>query len=362
MEIENDEGWMRSEGELLAYSYDRWSRYPSNFTTQNSGFPQGSGGTSSGAQSSQSYYAPQGIEAGNLNNCPLTNDPNLFGNDTLGFSNLAWGATGTTAAPIVTNIGGVALSAGGTFQVPFKFSDGRTAWFDVVSSATPTAGTLVSIGGVTIASMANSSVQQALGSTNVLGITIDSEIVTLPISVSSGGVLTIGGFPFSATTVGQIACYGQIAGFNPNANLGFLDRVTILQNSSAYTFTAPGGTTPNGQLAPNGGHTYFYQAVIPLKVLHDFFRQLDFPIINVGFNFLFNLAQANGPTGAITYPPLMTSNNVNMITGGGDNTPYPTIYYGKSYKSSEACRLYYRVVKFSPADNARLVYYTHNSL
>ncbi len=348
--MENDEGWMRSEGELLDYSYDRWSRYPSNTTTSNVGFPQGSAG---GAQSSPSYYAPQGIEAGNLQNVPLTNDPNLFGNNTLGFSNLAWGATGTTAAPLITNIGGVSLGgAAGTYQVPFKFSDGRTAWFNVVTSA---ANTVLSIGGVTLGSMANSSTQQALGSTSVLDQTIDGELVTLPITVSAGGVLTIGGFAFSATTVGPIACYGQIAGFNPNCNVGFLDRITILQNSSSYTFTAANGTTPNGQLAVNGGHTYSYNAVIPLKILHDFFRQLDFPIINVGFNFLFNLAQANGPNGAITYPPLMTSNNVNMITGGGDNTPYPTIYYGKAFKgSSEACRLYYRVVKFSPADNARM--------
>lgn len=83
------------------------------------------------------------------------------------------------------------------------------------------------------------------------------------------------------------------------------------------------------------------------------FQQLDFPIINVGFNFQFTLAQANGSFPSVQYPPFQTGNNSYLIAGGANQIGYPNIYYGQETGGQMGTRLYYRVVKFSPADNTR---------
>jgi hypothetical protein len=129
--------------------------------------------------------------------------------------------------------------------------------------------------------------------------------------------------------------------------------VTVFQNDATYTSVAAGGTTPNGQTATNGADVWNYIARIPLKLLHDYWMQLNFPIINVGFNIQLYFNQPNGVSGSVApnFPVFQTDANSTLITGGTTITGNPQIFYGKG--SGTTCRLYYRTVKFSPADNAR---------
>ncbi len=358
LEVENDEGWMRSEGPYLDYAYDRFNRVPAQTSAIAPGLASGGVATqlatSSLPLSYPSYWAPQGIEAGfATGNPPLTNDPNEFGNNTLA------SAAVVNAAGATTSIGGVATTGTGSGSIPFVFSDGRVAYFPFTTSA---ASTFSSFGGVAVANYGGfTGTAQAVGTTSVLDQPNDGEIVTTPVTITGGAITGIGGVAVGATGGGTgtflAAAYGQISGRNPNANLGFLDRVTYFQNDAEYVYTPVGGTTPNNVVATFGAHTWYYRAIVPLKLLHDFFRQLDFPIINVGFTFQFTFAQYNGNPAQpqFSYPPFQVSNNTYLLAGGGDNTPYPAVYYGKDVGStSSGTRLYYRVVKFSPADNARV--------
>lgn len=402
LEVENDEGWMRSDGPMLDYAYDRWDLYPAK-TTAPSTF-----GYSAGNQTAPSYRAAQGIEPGALFAStgapgtgiqtgfpPLTNDPNEKGNNTFGTFTVAFtGGAGTTGAnPIITSFNNVTVTiADNTLPVfAVTFSDGRVAYFPYTMTGTA----VTSVGGINIGGSAanivggpigpaagQTYVLQAVGYTEVLGTQLESEMVTIPlvfnvITAATGTVAgastlaSIGGVSLVTTSTGSVAmAYGQVAGINPNCNVGFLDRVTLFQNSAEYLYYAP-GTQVQTLTNTYGCHSYWYRAIIPLKLLHDFFRQLDFPVINVGFNFQFSLAQSNGPVGSYIYPPFQTSNNTYLITGaanvpaattlaptvgGGDDTPYPIIFYGQEAGSATSTRLYYRVVKFSPSDNTRSVH------
>jgi hypothetical protein len=388
LEVENDEGWMRSDGPMLDYAYDRYNLYPSQTVTPSTF------GYSTGSQTAPRYTAAQGIEPGTITTVtppggspqssypPLTNDPQMFGNNTpAAFAVLYTGATTAVLNPIVTSIAGVIAAATTTNSFTVEFADGRLAYFPYTSGA----GGFESIGGVLISTAGtgaadavappvgltagNTFVRQAAGYTNVLDRPLDSELVTIPLtftvvtasSASTPGASVLSAIGDNAFVVGAAAsstvtgrAYGQVAGLNPNANLGFKDRVTLLQNSAEYQFIAAGTPTPAGQQNANGAHVYYYRAIVPLKLLHDFFRQLDFPIINVGFNFQFTFAQQHGANINYTYPPIQTSNNTYLIAGGSDTTPYPSIWYGRETSGAQGTRLYYRVVKFSPADNARM--------
>lgn len=389
LEVENDEGWMRSEGPYLDYAYDRFNRLPTQTLLtapgQVAGGAAGSGGnalpTSGNPLVVPNYWAAQGIEAGfGTGNPPLTNDPNKFGNNTLAdFPIVFTAGNGTSTNAIVTSISGFTPTAAvSTASIPVQFSDGRIALFPYTTGTTQ----FLTLGGVTLSTAGTAGAdgavpplgaivgsvftREAVGYTNVLNQPVDSELVTIPLqfyvvsattaaAAGTSVLLQLGGVPVTTGTTGVASAYGQVAGLNPNANLGFLDRVTYFQNSSAYVYTPSAGTTPNGVVTTNGAHTYYYVAVIPLKLLHDFFRQLDFPIINVGFVFQFTLAQNNGPLSQAVYPPFQVSNNQYLLTGGGDSTASPSIYYGRGVSgASEGTRLYYRVVKFSAADTARV--------
>lgn len=364
-EIEHDATWMRSEGELLDYSYDRWQKnVPMQLATTGNIGPNNASGAG-GTQSTPNFLAPQGIEPGAATgNPPLTNDANLFGNNQLGQTSIVYGSTG-----LVTSIGGVTLStASTTYATPWYFPDGRTGWLDVTT--TSVASTIGVIGGLTIspaptitlpsgASFPYVATYQAVGSTNVLGQPSVGELFTVPVQLTYTNATTatlsnIGGVPFVASSSGQAVAYGQISGFNPNCNQGFLDRVTIFQNTATYQYLAT-GPTPGQQANPNGAHIFYYRAVVPVKFLHDMFMQMKSPIINLGLNLTLYLTQQNGPAGASSiFPALQTSNNTSLLVGGQDNTGTPSIFYGAGFGGAEACRWYYRTVKFSPTDNARM--------
>jgi len=370
-EIEHDQTWMRSEGELIDYSYDRWQKTaPMQQSAIGNIGPNNPTG-SAAVQSTPNFLAPQGIEPGaGVGNPPLCNDANMFGNNQLGSASITYGASNAlTATNFLTAAGGVTIPAAtaGTYTIPWAFPDGRTGFLQITTNATA----ITNIGGVTLSPVPVVAAPgvytfQAIGTTNVLNQPQVGELFTVPIvltyiSTVAATLTSIGGVPFVASGSGHATAYGQVSGFNPNCNQGFLDRVTIFQNTATYLYT-PGGAgavTPNGQACVNGAHTFYYRAVVPAKFLHDMFMQMKSPIINLGLALTLYLNQQNGPAGQTgIISALQTSanlvNGVPLIAGGQDNTATPSIFYGKTFGGSESCRWYYRTVKFSPTDNARM--------
>jgi hypothetical protein len=373
LEIENDIGWIWSEGTDLDFALDSNFQLPAQTTVAYDDFH------------GPSFKAFQGVEPGAQNAFPLVNDASEFGNNTLGeFTFTYTDTTPGSTNVVITAFNGVATSATTPNFFAITFQDGRIAYMPYTNAATPFG--VESIGGVTINStgvtggtaqppstlaVGSTYTLQAVGYTNVLSQTIDAEQVTIPITfqvITAGTqavVINIGGVTLGTTgTAVPAAAYGQISGRNPNFNKGFLDRVTILQNASSYRPIATGAiSTLSGLTATFGGHQYFYVAILPLKTLHDFWMQLNIPIINVGFNITLYLNQSHGASAATTpvFPPLQTSQNVDsvagqLIAGATDTTPNPSIFYGvtSGQGGGSGTRLYYRSVKFMPADNARV--------
>lgn len=171
--------------------------------------------------------------------------------------------------------------------------------------------------------------------------------------------------PYTAEVAGTATAAGRpaMAVRNPLFNAGCLKRVQFFQQACSFTALSGTATAANFQLV----------AKIPLRLLHDFFEQLDFPIINLGFTFQFALQQYHystnttytTPTATVpTYyggiPPLQYA----VVTSGGNILPTssalglpppPQIAYGTAISSQtgvgSGCRLYYRSVKLSPSDN-----------
>lgn len=337
LKIENNFDWVHCEGSELDFGYDQFTMLPSTTTTTNL--------QQTGYQVGPSFLAPTGQALGAINSAPITNDFNEFGNNQLGTFTVT---VGTNA---YTQFNGVNFIAAG--QVSVTFPDGRIGSIPYTSSTT-----LTSFGGIVLAdyTVAGTYNLQATGTTSVLNNPAAGEIFTVPVVITTGAWVSIGGVTQTNTngTYNVIAANGQIGARNPNFNKGFLDRVTIFQNSSAYQYIAGGSVVPSGNTNTNGTHVYWTVAKIPLKLLHDFFLQLNLPIINIGFNFQLYLAQTNGANPSVVYPPIETGLNVGLQTGGLDATPRPSIYYGQSLSGGGGCRLYYRSVKFSPADTARM--------
>jgi hypothetical protein len=370
LEIENDLPWLWSEAQDLNYSLDRTAPLPDQNLTSYS------------TLSGPSYAAFQGLEAGAMNGTPLTNDLNEFGNNTLGVFTFTYGSyTQASASPLITALNGTSTNAasgtnGSTFLV--TFSDGRQAQIPFTSAGSTAPGGVLTLGGVTISTTtANATlavtgapayttgqtwVENAIGWTTVLDQSLVPEEVTIPIgfialSATTAAINSIGGHALIAAGETAVTgyAYGQLSGRNPNFNAGFLDRVTVFQNDAKYVNVAANGTTPGGQTATNGADVWYYVARIPLKLLHDYWMQLNFPIINVGFNMQLYFNQPNGVAGSTApiFPAFQTDANSTLITGGTNVTANPVIYYGQDSSGGNACRLYYRTVKFSPADNAK---------
>jgi hypothetical protein len=184
-------------------------------------------------------------------------------------------------------------------------------------------------------------------------------------SLAQGGAVPLVAAGTSFTVFSQRATVGAqivpVAIPNPGFNKGVWDRVQIFQNSSVFV---PGN---NGRCAQ-----YHLVAKIPLRLLHDFFEQLDFPVINMGFNFQFILRQTHnsnqvGNTSSSVQcyqncPPLMgaslfgpsysATQTFACYTAG-----MPSISYGQTlagtYMASYGtqCRLYYRSIKLNPSEN-----------
>lgn len=356
--IENNFDWVHCEGSELDFGYDQFVMMPSQTAATNVGLV-------SNVQQSPSFAAAQGIEPGNINSAPYTNDTNEFGNSLLGSFSM------TVASNIIAAFNGVAnaIAAPLTNQVAVTFPDGRVGYFQIVTAITT--GALLSFGGVTLANYAGLTGSASPGTTyttQAIGVAwnpnqpLVSETITTPVTVTvvTAGppntvtFASIGGINATINATSLVPVNGQIGGRNPNFNKGFYDRVTIFQNSAYYQYVPAGTAMPSGNANPNGGHVYFYVVKAPLKLLHDFWMQLKFPIVNVGFNMQYYFAQTQGTNPNISYPPIEIGANSAIYSGGLDTTGSPSVFYGVTPGGGTGCRLYYRACKFQPADTARM--------
>lgn len=350
--IENNFDWVHCEGSELDFGYDQWIMTPSQTTTTNPGIV-------SMAQQSPSFLAPQGIEVGNINNAPYTNDTNEFGNNLLGSFTLTSNGTAWTA------INGILFSVTpttATYEAQVTFPDGRIGYIPYHL----TAGVLDTIGGVVPGNYVNLApgtyTTQAVGTAQNPNLPLVSEMITFPVTIvvtaagppNTAAFGSIGSFVVTTAATNVVAVNGQIGGRNPNFNKGFYDRVTVLQNSSSYEYIPAGTAMPSGNANPNGGHVNHYVVKAPLKLLHDFWMQLKFPIVNVGWSMQYYFAQTQGTNPNISFPPLEIGANSTIYSGGLDTTGSPSIFYGMTKGGGTGCRLYYRACKFQPADTARM--------
>ena len=120
----------------------------------------------------------------------------------------------------------------------------------------------------------------------------------------------------SSTTMG-----GSVISNNDTTNSSFLTRIQLLKQVST-------GTT-----------TWSTTLKVPLKYIHDFFAQLNFPMTNNRFNFTFGYA---------TTSSLLSPWMVDLTLP----TPTATL---SVLPSVGACRLYYRSLKFLPSINQDIV-------
>lgn len=99
-------------------------------------------------------------------------------------------------------------------------------------------------------------------------------------------------------------------------------------------------------------NTYSTVLTIPLRFIHDIFMKLDFPVCNLRllFTFYLNTATSGVALNPIVcsyaaLPPPIPSAVVNVTSGGS---------FAGSAQTLTGCRLYYKVVKFSPQINRML--------
>ena len=229
-----------------------------------------------------------------------------------------------------------------------------TAGAATANAATFSSTANASAGGIVFIPSTGVYYRVTANTTNVAATVVDAAGASPTVSAGTA-------FVFYAPTA--TSAFPPIAVPNPGFNKGVWDRCQIFQNSTVYR-AGTGGSRVG---------TYDLIAKIPLRLLHDFFEQIDFPIINMGFNFQFILRQnnsSNTPGSSVSQsvtcyqncPPLMGA----ALWGSADR-PYatftaglPSITYGSSLPSVNSgsyqmygtgCRLYYRSIKLNPSEN-----------
>jgi hypothetical protein len=209
--------------------------------------------------------------------------------------------------------------AGGTFY----YNGGAPSGYPIVSYTSATAITIA--GGVTTGAIASGQWSIAYST------------VALPAVGPLGSIST------------------PVAVPNPGFNAGLNQRIQFFQQSSVYT--AP---------TASAAGAFSLIAKIPLRLLHDFFEQLDFPIINLGFSIQLILRQPHNQGGLTNPSSIQPYNNIPPLQAGslyGPNgtstfatwtTGAPAIAYGASVQTGlygQGCRLYYRSIKLNPTEN-----------
>lgn len=133
-------------------------------------------------------------------------------------------------------------------------------------------------------------------------------------------------------------------------NTGTSPSTTYMQSENKFfnpAFCQRIGFFKNTYLYNSSTHSYDGVAMLPLALLHDFYRQLNMAIINLGFQIQIYLTQPQG-----------TLNNQQVfMTGDGvqsDTVVQPLITYGNTSGIGQGARLYVRNVKFNAADSERM--------
>jgi len=156
-------------------------------------------------------------------------------------------------------------------------------------------------------------------------------------TVTAGG----GTYPAGISAVAPLIFAPSGAGTtltNLYVNQGFYQRFLYFSNQFTYT--------PNTAYNVTGtGGVYTGNVFLKLCDVHDFFRQMNFPIINNPWIVYFYLNFFNRGTGIPTFPAF------NFFQVSGTNTiaqipVVPTIQIGNGINS--ACQLYFKSVKFPP--------------
>lgn len=334
LKIENSTDWMQTMGSLLHFSLD---------TVANSYY--------TGIQ--QPYSVSGGVLASGIQAPLSTNFVNNSVNPFLPDANLITGNYSTW--PNTTDV--TATMAQGNFA-PHAVGASMPLTYYILQNIAiaPTSATTSTVTGtstVFTASMVGGVLQVGPNQYLITGYTSATSIIigTGGVTVSATQAWNIS-FPSGAS----VPLVASVAVPNPGYNKGLNDRIQFFQNASTYTAPVTNSTVGSFSLV----------AKIPLRLLHDFFEQLDFPIINVGFNIQLILRQPNNQGGAsapaapLPYqgiPPLQTG----QLYGANGTTPYalwttgaPAIQYGAGVQTAlygQGCRLYYRSIKLNPTEN-----------
>lgn len=123
-----------------------------------------------------------------------------------------------------------------------------------------------------------------------------------------------------------------VQGENKYCNPAFLQRIGIFKNMTQFDAT---------------GKQYYFHAMIPLALLHDFFRQFNMAVINLGLQLQLYFTQPDG----------ILQNMQVFMTGAGvssEPTKQPIISYGNNAFGGQGARLYVRNLKFNAPDSIRM--------
>lgn len=128
--------------------------------------------------------------------------------------------------------------------------------------------------------------------------------------------------------------------YNTNYNEGFANRIKFFKCNASF-----------GNAPVNG--TFQMIVNIPLRYIHKWFEQLNFPLLNCRFQFNFStplIAPTATPAAISTsYMPFMIGSGTDLNPGTALNAPFAAIG-----GVSSQCRIYYRKVTYSAPLNAKI--------
>ena len=330
LKIENSIDWMQTIGSLLHFSLD----------TVATSYYQGSAGAFVG--SAPVPFGPGNQQAGFANN-----NVNPFLPDTC-FGGANGGHYGT--APTAVNTTSASTLSSNTWSTRVTYDPTLTNGTITIAST-----------GVVLGNQTDFTPDMVGGTITVTGGTPYSGVIigytnatTLQVNTGAPPLGPVGTF-----TISYNANTNQppVAVPNPGFNQGLMNRIQFFQNASSYNPGAPNST----------GGSFSMVAKIPLTLLHDFFTQLDFPVINLGFNIQLIFRQPNNMGGATNSQFVQPYGGIGPLQAGSmyatnGTTPYaiwttacPAIQYGGSTTATNTygntCRLYYRSLKLNPTEN-----------
>lgn len=319
LKIENSIDWMQTMGSLLHFSLD---------------------------SAANSYY--NGSSLPYVNGSTGEIFQNNLVNPFLPSAEISQGIYSTWPAPVPASTAPAGLALPGSAQ-------GQPRLYGLTNGtiAITTGGALTVTGGTWNSSFVGGTVTTAGGLTFT--------ITTVPTAVTAT-VLPLPGTAVATTTYSVNYGMSGMAVPNPGYNQGLANRIQFFQQASTYMQGLNTGTAVSG--------CYNLVVKIPLRMLHDFFEQLDFPIINVGFNLQLVLRQQNNSSGLQAPAAPTCYDGISPLQSGavfGPNlaanalaNPYalwtsacPAIQYGAGNGNDygSTARLYYRSIKLNPAEN-----------